>query len=461
MPYWQPFQHTCRAMRTLQSGVSDKQCGDLTAELLVSNVSSPSGLLISATVSSGLPGERWTLAISTESGHRWSTYPVDGNSTLTTHLPASRAESRTYTLQACRVGSHVGYDEAIDPLYVQQNIPHSRPSIVSSNFRKTRSECEFVGLCTARRRVVVPNHQRAATADRPCCSLLLNAGQEPLSLASGWWVPGNDSARGDATFEHQHCSMPTLDKMQLHLQRGATTGRVLFVGDSTIEEQALMLANSAGYAFSELNLRCPNASGSRYREFDAVGRSLEISMRWSVGGSCNGNHESLPPSASWRAALVSEALKLRPAVVVFSLPAVHMITACLLPNWKPGDNRERKACDPLLVQSAVGRYVRFMSDQVAMPSNATLVLASTGHSNKRDSWCNAELWQLHRWGFEALGVHDAELKMHGRIAMSIHLDSFAWAFSYDDHAHATSYLPNNKLTCACTVEQEARIRISR
>jgi hypothetical protein len=53
------------------------------------------------------------------------------------------------------------------------------------------------------------------------------------------------------------------------------------------------------------------------------------------------------------------------------------------------------------------------------------------------------------------------LKMHGRIATSIHLDSFAWAFSYDDHAHATSYLPNNKLTCACTVEQEARIRISR
>ena len=120
MPYWQPFQHTCRAMRTLQSGVSDKQCGDLTAELLVSNVSSPSGLLISATVSSGLPGERWTLAISTESGHRWSTYPVDGNSTLTTHLPASRAESRTYTLQACRVGRSPHF------LHLHRN-PHIRP----------------------------------------------------------------------------------------------------------------------------------------------------------------------------------------------------------------------------------------------------------------------------------------------------------------------------------------------
>ena len=73
---------------------------------------------------------------------------------------------------------------------------------------------------------------------------------------------------------------------------------MLFVGDSTIEEQALLFAHSAGYALAELHTTC-FTGGSRYREFDASGKGVEISVRWSASSTCEGNVEGLPHPPAW------------------------------------------------------------------------------------------------------------------------------------------------------------------
>ena len=69
-----------------------------------------------------------------------------------------------------------------------------------------------------------------------------------------------------------------------HLQRKLRTARaaLLFVGDSTLEEQALLFAHAAGYAFAELQTEpaCfEGGKGSRWRHFNASGRGALIESR--------------------------------------------------------------------------------------------------------------------------------------------------------------------------------------
>ena len=76
------------------------------------------------------------------------------------------------------------------------------------------------------------------------------------ATAEGLW------AENGATYLHHACQLPSFEEAAGRLQQRRR--RLLFVGDSTLEEQALLMAHAAGYTLEELRPKsCGNAS--RYR----------------------------------------------------------------------------------------------------------------------------------------------------------------------------------------------------
>ena len=93
--------------------------------------------------------------------------------------------------------------------------------------------------------------------ERTACST-----QQMLNVQGSWSADGT-------RFHHESCELPSWSSIRSRLA-GATDMRLLFVGDSTLEELALLVAHGAGYQFEDLNVReCGN--GSHFRHFDAFG----------------------------------------------------------------------------------------------------------------------------------------------------------------------------------------------
>lgn len=92
--------------------------------------------------------------------------------------------------------------------------------------------------------------------ERTACST-----QQMLNLQGSWAADGT-------RFHHESCELPSWSSIRSRLA-GATDLRLLFVGDSTLEELALLVAHAAGYQFEDLAVReCGN--GSNFRHFDAT-----------------------------------------------------------------------------------------------------------------------------------------------------------------------------------------------
>lgn len=420
------INYGCRSERTLHSGVTDTKCGAPPAVSLALSGDQ-------ATVRGAQPLERWVLLTNGHGQHWSSTISTPGVISFT--LPA-HTESKRYTLRACRVCVGCGRDGA------------NQSALVSSKWRNKSSvdECTHAGLCTTAEHVTVP---AASRVKRPCCSSLVGSS----GLTSGGW------SRDGAAFEHHACVMPSLS----HLQRGLRAARaaVLFVGDSTLEEQALLFAHAAGYAFAELQTEpACEQGGSLWRHWNATGRGMRLAMRWGAASDCAKNLEGWPLSSAWQTALVGFANEFKPGVVVFSPPVQHLQSACVQHRDRVrrkvrfirGSAAERLKCGLDELRAAIRGHLRFMIERVAAPVGATLVLASTGHYAVRNL-CNAELAQLHAFAADAL----AELAPTA-TPRPVLVDVFSQATSWQDHV-STEIRPN--ITCAqhwshCTCHSKLR-----
>lgn len=169
--------------------------------------------------------------------------------------------------------------------------------------------------------------------------------------------------------------------------------RLLFLGDSTLEEIALLAVAAAGYKPTEIEADpCAVTSGSRYRQFRVRGgRRAEIAMRWGGHHNCSGNFGQLPHTSAWRADLRAFAADWRPTAIVFNVAAPHHLYACTQGKLSVA------ACE-----SGVVQYVRFVA---SLLPTAAVVLATMGVMYSRvyeDSLgCNYDIRRLNEVAKEA------------------------------------------------------------
>mmetsp|Transcript_52012 Transcript_52012/g.119663 ORF Transcript_52012/g.119663 Transcript_52012/m.119663 type:complete len:480 (-) Transcript_52012:289-1728(-) len=238
---------------------------------------------------------------------------------------------------------------------------------------------------------------------RPACSPAALNGLS--SRAHGRYTIGDD---GSMRYELDSCKLPLLPQ-QLSPPRGSAATRalrVLFVGDSLVEELAVLVATHAGYRSAELRVprRCSHAS-SLYREFHASGRSaVELVMRWSAHTNCRLNFEGLPMSTAWHDHTQNLTLSFRPDVLVLSIPVTHLLYRCLCEKAAlcPGVPM-RKDRGPFCTShgSRVAAIDDFVASVARNAPNATLVFAAVGATFDEELEamgiiCNAEIWRLHQ-----------------------------------------------------------------
>ena len=247
-------------------------------------------------------------------------------------------------------------------------------------------------------------------------------------LAQGYWVRRN----GTESFHHGACTFPSLAAEHAHRSvPHAARFSVVFIGDSSLEDHALEFAHSSGYKFEELDYeryRRVAGRGSIYRIFNATGRHVDIAMRWSGGMTVQNACGGLRMAPSWWHG-INETLRIfSPQVVVFNIPAAHLLCACSIYH-RPG------ACTTSAVQADMVSFMRALVNLGA--AGTTFMMMTTGVSysrtpdtgiengNQITQYCNVDLYRLQLQAmraFETLGL--------GR--RGIVLDSFGLAYSWLD-----------------------------
>ena len=213
-------------------------------------------------------------------------------------------------------------------------------------------------------------------------------------LARGSWLASGGEYILDG------CSIPTFDEVTE--RAAASTSRVLFVGDSSLEEMALLFAHASGLALSSLSRkRCTHdGTGSLYRHFD----SQFISMRWAGHHDC-ARAGALPDnSTGWREMLLHTCRSLRPRVIVFNAAVQHLLSEC---NSATEGEPHRRACDP---ERTRHRLKSFMETVVAASrlAGSTVLLVTLGMAyTPLAEWaftCNHDAASLHATTLELLST---------------------------------------------------------
>ena len=189
--------------------------------------------------------------------------------------------------------------------------------------------------------------------------------------------------------------------------------RVLFVGDSLVEELALLLAMHAGHNSSTVHRprECQHA-GSRFRAFGAYSRQphtrrFDVQMVWSAATLCTGNFDGLPLGEGWYASMARTARAFHPDVLVLSIPSYHLLyrckceeaAVCGLALAQKTPMERGRFCSAAEARRALTR--EFVARVSASSPNASLVFLAAGatFSPELESTgvvCNADLWREHR-----------------------------------------------------------------
>lgn len=241
---------------------------------------------------------------------------------------------------------------------LQHLLEHPGKLIVGNNdeeitFHVCRRDCCVAGgACLEETFVLPPSAARTtgatnsttthnSTTQRTC----VTPSDIRKSLDNGAWKaqPATTTKRmsGGETWFSPECTMPTA--VTLPPSNKKKQQRILFVGDSTLQEIALMVAHGAGSSRNtpialnkneqyHLNCKCEEAiqvgTTKDCRMFDATGPSLNVSMMWSGHSQCNGNRMgvNVVDDMEWRTSITNKVQAQQPEFVFFQVPLSHSCT---------------------------------------------------------------------------------------------------------------------------------------
>lgn len=179
------------------------------------------------------------------------------------------------------------------------------------------------------------------------------------SLQNGAW---NRNGNGKETWKSATCAMPKTVAPPGHQKQ-----RVLFIGDSTLQELALLTAQAARSTSNPLGIRndihlnctCTQAyfpgTTKDCRMFDATGPLLNTSMLWAGHTNCEDNRMgvSVVDDEDWRQMVTNKVETIQPNIVFFQVPISHSCT-------------DIRSCIP-----ALERYICFVTQ---LPPQAVLMI---------------------------------------------------------------------------------------
>ena len=198
-------------------------------------------------------------------------------------------------------------------------------------------------------------------------------------LSRGAW---ERNSQGNEEWVSPACFMPTTIQLPPPSSSSSSAGqerRVLFIGDSTLQEIALMVAHGVGSSRNmlgsndnndnNLNCSCQTAytpgTTKDCRIFDATSPFLNVSMIWAGHAQCEGNRMgvNVVDDFNWRTRVVSKVQTLQPDVIFFQVPISHSCT-------------DIDSCS-----DALERYICFLTQ--LLPSQTQTVLMITGSALSR------------------------------------------------------------------------------
>jgi hypothetical protein len=204
-----------------------------------------------------------------------------------------------------------------------------------------RDCCVAGGECLDIKFVLLPTTAittiNSITTIIPTCQTFLEIQQ---SLQNGAWKQSTTNKKGESWFSNE-CTLPTDFTLFNTIKRQ----RVLFIGDSTMQELALMIARAAGSAKPNalllgnanenlLNCTCKDAiqvgTTKDCRTFDASSSSssLNVSMQWSGHAECNGNRKGIHvvDNDEWKRTVSHKVQAMQPHILFFQVPLSHSCT---------------------------------------------------------------------------------------------------------------------------------------
>lgn len=373
---------------------------------------------------SSVVGERWSLMVSRS---------VNGASVAVRRILLLEADPRpflvalpTYVdtgseleLRACRICTKCSGDESISSAWR----PSAHCQLSDSSFYNSTGVCTRPHVLRVRDSMVRQRHpiSRTAQASSRCGAHQLLS----LRLQGSWAADGSDFVHDEA------CEVLPAEAL-LTLLRKAVGLRVLFIGDSTLEEVALIFAHASGYKFDELDVK-PCGNASHYRHFDAMGGAVSMCMRWAGHPDCRYSFgaASLPFDRQWSAMIRATAVRLRPHVVVFNAAAGHHLRACEMARW---GEQKAAACAHERVRPRLLAYLRFVAG-VARDAGALPVFVSTAFTTDRK--CNVDLASFHALCLRIID-EEASLQAARVVALHVFAPSYSWLSSVASEGAATA-----------------------
>ena len=393
-----------------------------------------------------LSAYHWSLTASLQKGSidapkgsRISTTPSTGCDLPPLRLPPLRGK---WELKACRVCKFCHSHQArFDSTYLG----------LTAGPAQHDWHCGATGDCTPPLKIVLQQCGAAlplaAARQRPC-ELADLTGRH--ALTAGHWRP-------DGTYQLSSCTLPPRRALASGL-RSLPPRRVLFIGDSSVEDLALQYAHAVGYRFSELKVdaTCVKYGGSLYRHFDAEGgttdRTVSVAMRWSAAYKCSRNcgayFDLSVAHPGWWNQLANRVRAFAPDTIVFGVAAAHLMCACSFYS-------KRRSCGFQAVQEDMRTHIRNVTQLAHKGTSFVLITPQlTNHrAAERDKVCNTDVGRLYEHSvsaFESLGLR----KTHAVV-----VNLFPVFFSWLDVSSAREPLQlacsSQERHCSCLLTRNA------
>ena len=284
--------------------------------------------------------------------------------------------------------------------------PHSAESLVLSACRACSgcsapaapfaksAACFGTGVCvheSFRQPVLQPGAARPS--GRKACDDALNSGD-------GYWLIDDATHREIEWRVSDACTLPSHATLAAQLRSKAGLS-LLFVGDSLLEEQAMLFARTVGYDMTELKRHCVGGS-SHFRDFDAVSDMRpDVRMRWSGAPLCAGNGDPMPvDDVAWRRNIETAANASRFPLthdarsLNWSQTAAQVVVVAGIPVFHSFDESIKQVSPD--VDNATGHralaYVRFL---LSLYPDLLIVLVGQGavqtRAAEQERFCNADV----------------------------------------------------------------------
>lgn len=282
--------------------------------------------------------------------------------------------------------------------------------------KKCRNDCDISGgVCENMIHNIKPTGKAKETID---CKTPFHVSQ---MLSRGAWQ--------DDTWVSPVCSLPD----DTILRQRMSNQTILFLGDSTIEEIALMTAHAAGFNLSTIHRTC-NSDNSWFRNFHATGGPLNIHMLWTPTADCNSNCDlSAVQDKEWQQQFENmlRSMPQQPDHIVFNIPFPHF-------------------CNGRVNEQQIQAYTDYIVEHARGAKITSMLLGATlsRSENKQLNFCRSHL----RKSFQKVmpGVH--QLFKEKSTSFTV-LDIFGATESWLNlEAHKDPFEPsclmqNRHLTC--------------